>query len=105
MSLPFLLCSATSNTNLSSLYCAGNIAGPHLFLANEAPRYPTAIRGLAGAYVGAMGLQIIYTTYCWFDNRKKQRQGLLDGASSGEEAMESFEDLTDKENKHFRYSL
>ncbi|KAH8690122.1 MFS transporter [Talaromyces proteolyticus] len=87
------------------LYCAGNIAGPHLFLENEVPRYPTAIKGLAGAYAGAMGLQIIYTGYCYLENRKKQKMGLLGEANIAEEAMESFNDLTDKQNKHFRYRI
>ncbi|KAL3439899.1 major facilitator superfamily domain-containing protein [Aspergillus insuetus] len=87
------------------IYCAGNIAGPHLFLASEVPRYPTAIKGLAGSYGAAMGLQIIYTAYCYFENSKKEREGLLEGADSAEAAMESFEDLTDKKNKHFRYRV
>ncbi|CAI6093136.1 unnamed protein product [Clonostachys chloroleuca] len=87
------------------IYCAGNIAGPHLFLAAEVPRYPTAIKGLAGAYAGAMGLQIIYTTYCYLENRRKQKEGLLHAPNSTEDALESFDDLTDKENKHFRYCI
>ncbi|KAJ5806404.1 MFS transporter [Penicillium pulvis] len=87
------------------LYCAGNIAGPHFFLASEAPRYPTAIKGLAGSYAGAMGLQIIYTCYCLFENRNKERKGLLHRTTSTEEAMEGFEDLTDKQNQHFRYRI
>ncbi|CAI7598921.1 unnamed protein product [Penicillium glandicola] len=86
-------------------YCAGNIAGPHLFLASEAPRYPTAIKGLAGSYAAAMGLQIIYTGYCYFENRSKQNKGILDDVNFNEEAMEGFEDLTDKQNKHFRYRI
>jgi hypothetical protein len=52
-----------------------------------------------------MGLQIIYTAYCYFENRKKEREGLLEGADSAEAAMEGFEDLTDKQNKHFRYRV
>jgi hypothetical protein len=91
--------------NLIRIYCAGNIAGPHLFLAAEVPRYPTAIKGLAGAYAGAMGLQIIYTTYCYLENRRKQKEGLLHAPNSTEDALESFDDLTDKENKHFRYCI
>jgi hypothetical protein len=87
------------------LYCAGNIAGPHLFLSSEAPRYPTAIKGLAGSYAGAMGLQIIYTSYCFFENRKKEKKGLLHESNSTEEAMEGFDDLTDKQNRHFRYRI
>ncbi|KAL1897878.1 hypothetical protein Sste5346_003730 [Sporothrix stenoceras] len=87
------------------IYCAGNIAGPHLFLASEAPRYPTAIKGLAGSYGSAIGLQIIYTTWCWMENRAKARKGLLDEVTATEAAMEGFEDLTDKQNKHFRYRI
>ncbi|KAL4906381.1 hypothetical protein BDW74DRAFT_190114 [Aspergillus multicolor] len=89
------------------LYCAGNIAGPHLFLHAETPRYPTAIKGLAGSYAGAMGLQVIYTVYCAWENRRKRRVGLLDEAAvnAAEVAMEGFEDLTDRENRHFRYRI
>lgn len=87
------------------IYCAGNIVGPHLFLASEAPRYPTAIKGLAGSYGAAIGLQAIYTTWCWMENRAKARAGLLDEATATETALEGFEDLTDKQNKHFRYRL
>ena len=52
-----------------------------------------------------MGLQVIYTGYCYFENKQKQKNGLLGQATSTEEAMESFTDLTDKENKHFRYRI
>lgn len=91
--------------NITSLYCAGNIAGPHLFLPSEIPRYPTAIRGLAGAYGSAMGLQIIYTTYCYLENKRKEKKGALSEVDATEEAMEGFEDLTDRQNKHFRYCI
>ncbi|KAL4951934.1 major facilitator superfamily domain-containing protein [Aspergillus filifer] len=87
------------------VYCAGNIGGPHLFLSSEVPRYETAIKGLAGSYAAAMGLQIIYTAYCWVENWRKERDGMLEGADSVEAAMESFEDLTDKQNRHFRYRV
>lgn len=52
-----------------------------------------------------MGLQIIYTCYCFFENGNKGRKGLLNGTNSTEEAMEGFEDLTDKQNQHFRYRI
>ena len=90
---------------MNRLYCAGNIAGPHLFLASEAPRYPTAIRGLLGSYAGAMGLQILYTALGYFENLSKAKKGLLSEADETQRALEGFEDLTDKENKHFRYQL
>ncbi|KAL4928124.1 uncharacterized protein BDV17DRAFT_291871 [Aspergillus undulatus] len=91
-------------TGLRLIYCAGIIAGPHLFLSSEVPRYETAIKGLAGSYTAAMGLQLIYTGYCWFENRRKEREGLLVGADSVEAALESFEHLTDEQNRQFSVS-
>lgn len=76
-----------------------------MFLASEAPRYPTAIKALAGAYGAAMGLQIIYTAYCYVENRNKAKKGLLTEADFKQEALESFDDLTDKQNRHFRYKI
>ncbi|KAL4806812.1 major facilitator superfamily domain-containing protein [Aspergillus unguis] len=89
------------------LYCAGNIAGPHLFVPSESPRYPTAIKGLTGSYAIAMGMQIIYTASSYFENRRKARKGLLDeeATDSVQTALEGFEDLTDKQNQHFRYRI
>lgn len=52
-----------------------------------------------------MGLQIIYTTLCVFENNRKKKKGFLNSGGSAEEAIEGFEDLTDKENQHFRYRI
>ncbi|KAJ5611395.1 MFS transporter [Penicillium lagena] len=87
------------------VYCAGNIIGPHFFIDTEVPRYPSAIKGLAGAYTAAIGLQAIYTASCFLENRQKQEKGLFSEVNFTEEAMESFEDLTDKQNKHFKYRI
>ena len=85
-------------------YCAGNITGPHLFLANEAPRYFTAIKGLLGTYCALIFFQVIYTAWCWFDNKARDKKGLH--AQREEEVLfEGYDDLTDKQNKHFRYKV
>lgn len=80
-----------------------SIIGPHLFLSTEAPRYPTAIKGLLGTYCAAIALQGLYTLWCWVDNQTRDKLG--QHAEVEEELMEGFEDLTDKQNKHFRYRL
>ena len=85
------------------LFCVGNIAGPHLFLAHELPRYPTAIKGLLGTYCAAIVLQSLYTVWCWVENKRRDREGLH--LATELELMEGYEDKTDKENKHFRYTL
>ncbi|KAI1380383.1 MFS general substrate transporter [Hypoxylon crocopeplum] len=84
-------------------YVVGNIIGPHLFLSTEVPRYPTAIKGLLGTYCAVIFFQGLYTLWCWFDNRERDRKGLR--ADVVEEQLEGYEDLTDKQNKHFRYKL
>ncbi|EER24843.1 Major Facilitator Superfamily protein [Coccidioides posadasii C735 delta SOWgp] len=84
-------------------YCAGNIAGPHLFIAHEAPRYMSAIKGLLATYGAGIVLQVFYTTLCYFDNKSRDRLGQC--TDEAEEALEGFEDMTDKENRNFRYRL
>jgi hypothetical protein len=42
-------------------YVVGNIIGPQMFRASEAPRYPTAIKGLLGTYCAIIFFQGLYT--------------------------------------------
>ncbi|KIX03614.1 uncharacterized protein Z518_07167 [Rhinocladiella mackenziei CBS 650.93] len=85
-------------------YCAGNITGPHLFLPSESPRYFTAIRGLLGTYCALVFFQVIYSTWCYFENKARDRKG-LHAERIQEELLEGFDDLTDKQNLHFRYKI
>lgn len=85
------------------MYCAGNIAGPHMFLDSEAPRYPTAIKGLLGAYAAMVVFTITYWALCWTNNKRRDRRG--ERADQVQEGLEGFDDLTDRENHHFRYRL
>ncbi len=86
-----------------SVYCGGNIAGPHLFLPSETPRYFSAIKGLLVAYCIAAGLQAVYSTLCYLENKRRDREGFR--ADEEVEALEGFGDLSDKENVHFRYRI
>ncbi|PVH82427.1 MFS general substrate transporter [Cadophora sp. DSE1049] len=85
------------------VYCGGNIAGPHIFIPSQAPRYFGAIKGLLVAYCIAAGLQIVYSTLCYMENKRRDKAGLV--ADAEVEALEGFGDLTDKENVHFRYRI
>ncbi|KAM0809056.1 hypothetical protein AB5N19_09399 [Seiridium cardinale] len=85
-------------------YVVGNIIGPQMFRASESPRYPTAIKGLLGTYCAVIFFQGLYTLWCWIENKRRDKQGMHAEASE-EELFEGFDDLTDKENKHFRYKL
>jgi MFS family permease len=85
-------------------YVVGNIVGPHMFLTAEAPRYPTAIKGLLGTYCAVIFFQALYTLWCWIENKRRDKLSMHTEVSE-EELFEGFDDLTDKENKHFRYTL
>ncbi|KAI6088691.1 MFS general substrate transporter [Hypoxylon rubiginosum] len=85
-------------------YVVGNIIGPHLFLSSEVPRYPTAIKGLLGTYCAVALIQGVYTLWCWYDNKQRDKLG-MHAEVLEEELLEGFDDLTDKQNKHFRYKL
>jgi hypothetical protein len=82
-----------SDHTSSRFYCAGNIAGPHLFLGQKAPRYHTAIKGLIAAYGICMVLQAAYTTLCFLQNKSRDRKH--QHVAEVQEALEGFEDLTD----------
>ncbi|KAH6712288.1 MFS transporter [Leptodontidium sp. MPI-SDFR-AT-0119] len=85
------------------VYCSGNIAGPHIFIPPQAPRYFGAIKGLLVAYCIDAGLQVAYTAVCYMENKRREKAGLV--ADAEVEALEGFGDLTDKENVHFRYRI
>lgn len=73
-------------------------------LVAGAPRYYTAICGLLGIYCGLVLFQLIYTMWCWVENRRRDQT--VSGEESQEDSWEDgFPDLTDKENVHFRYRL
>ncbi|KAL1896138.1 hypothetical protein Sste5346_004880 [Sporothrix stenoceras] len=90
-------------------FSAGMIGGPHLFIAKEALRYPTAIIGLLSSYGAAMVLQAMYTALCYFQNKARdEKYGRpADGGdrATDDGALRGFEDQTDMENKDFRFSL
>lgn len=86
------------------MYCAGNICSPHMFLGSEAPRYHTAIKGLLGAYCALIVFTVAYWMLCLTQNRLRDRKH-EEGATLLQEGLEGFDDLTDKENHHFRYRL
>ncbi|KAF2102557.1 MFS transporter [Rhizodiscina lignyota] len=80
-------------------YCLGNFLGPLVFKESEAPLYPTGWITTVVTSAAAVVLVIAYRFVCYFDNKKRDQ--------SGEEAFEHAyeDDLTDKKNPQFRYTL
>jgi hypothetical protein len=81
-------------------FCIGNIIGPETFRDKDAPKYIpaklTIVVILAVAIVLTAALDMLYH----LDNKKRDREEVQELPRDYE-----FLDLTDKENRHFRYLL
>ncbi|GAB7356839.1 hypothetical protein MBLNU459_g7713t1 [Dothideomycetes sp. NU459] len=96
-----LTCSAMSFI----LWCVGNIVGPQLFKATEAPRYQTGTRGMLVAICLVEVLTIALGVYYYLVNKSRDRRVAAQAAVSGGGIEEEFVDKTDKENwVKFRYA-
>jgi hypothetical protein len=79
------------------------ILGPFLFLAQEAPRYFTAVKALASLYGACILIAGTFGYVMLRANRSRDRHVAAVGEAPLDE--QSFMDHTDFENKAFRYRL
>ncbi|KEF58114.1 uncharacterized protein A1O9_06037 [Exophiala aquamarina CBS 119918] len=81
-------------------YCLGNFLGPLVFRTEEAPKYNTGwITTVVTSIVAAI-LAIVYRVICSRENKKRDQNGEMEAY---EHAYE--DDLTDRKNPQFRYTL
>ncbi|KAK4621488.1 hypothetical protein CLAFUW4_07181 [Fulvia fulva] len=90
-------------------YCVGNIIGPQTFKSNEAPAYTSAyIAMLVGYCVKLTAVCMLYF-YMWGANKKRDWEAANQGMLSEEEEKAAIEngmhDMTELDNKGFRYVL
>lgn len=91
---------------IAGSFSVGNIIGPQTFQAKDAPQYiPAKIIVLATQGGGALFAVILFLYYLWANNRKASW-----GSGNAEEAVDAendedgkWENLTDRQNKLFRY--
>ncbi len=83
-------------------YAVGNMVGPQTFRDKEAPDYVSAKVGVMACY--AVCLLCFPAMYLlnWRENRRRDMTG---EGYYGHEMKQAFADLTDMENKEFRYTL
>jgi MFS family permease len=62
-------------------YCAGNIAGPQLFISAEAPLYPTAFRAIMICYALVVGLCAVLRVYLQLLNKKRRQTEGIEGSA------------------------
>ncbi|EXJ91985.1 hypothetical protein A1O3_00535 [Capronia epimyces CBS 606.96] len=91
----------TMNAIFFTAYCVGNILGPQVFKASDAPDYSHGYAGLLACVVVAIASISAYGVLCWRENKKRDREGV--GAEQISE--DAFSDRTDQEKREFRYAF
>ncbi|KAJ5516056.1 hypothetical protein N7527_007616 [Penicillium freii] len=86
-------------------YCAGNIIGPHAFLAKEAPIYQTGVKLILSCSSAQAALAVLLRFV--LARRNKQRDAAAAAVGQIESSIDQSAgaDLTDFENPNFRYVL
>lgn len=84
-------------------WAAGNAVGPQVFRDKDAPRYYLAFSILIGCF--GLLMIILFCLRLWYSIQNRKRDARV---ASGEVVADvnfthAFEDITDRENPHFRY--
>ncbi|OQE28676.1 hypothetical protein PENSTE_c003G01506 [Penicillium steckii] len=85
-------------------WAAGNSIGPQVFRDKDAPRYYMAFSILLGCF--GLVVIILLALRVWYSvqNRKKDAKIASGEVAPDVDFTHGFEDITDRENPHFRYS-
>ncbi|VUC21473.1 unnamed protein product [Clonostachys rosea] len=96
---------ATVNAVAFIGYCVGNMIGPQMFKAQEAPTYPSGFVGMIGCWAAVFVEALVLLFYLKRENRRRDRLQAQDGEtpSDSQDDMDNFSDKTDLENLSFRY--
>jgi len=90
-------------------YCVGNIIGPQTFITSEAPRYHSAYIAMLVGYSVKLAMVVVLYIYMFRSNKRRDREQAERGEGSGEEEREAVEkgmlDMTEIDNRGFRYIL
>ncbi|KAI0480887.1 MFS general substrate transporter [Xylariaceae sp. FL0804] len=91
-------------------YCVGNIIGPQTFIESEAPLYTSAYVALLIGYTIKTVMVVVLWVYMWMVNKKRDREAAISGSHlTDEQEREAIEkgmqDMTELDNKGFRYVL
>ncbi|KAI4868448.1 MFS general substrate transporter [Hypoxylon rubiginosum] len=91
-------------------YCIGNIIGPQTFIETEAPFYTSAYVAMLIGYSMKTVMVIVLYLYMYAVNKKRDREAATTSSGLSEEqekeAIEQgMQDVTELDNKGFRYVL
>ncbi|KAL4955488.1 hypothetical protein BDW69DRAFT_182516 [Aspergillus filifer] len=85
-------------------YCTGDIIGPQLFLDDEAPKYPTGMKGVLAGFALAIFFPVLLYIYYEFENRRRDRK-YGQGQDSANYVTEDLLNRTDRQIPSFLYTL
>lgn len=89
---------ATGTALVFLAYCAGNIIGPHAFLSEEAPTYPTGCTVILACSVTQAAVAFALRLLLIRRNRKRDALAAANGAANAQDATEEIAaDQTDFE--------
>ncbi|KAF4556757.1 MFS-type transporter-like protein 16 [Elsinoe fawcettii] len=89
---------------LAASFSVGNIIGPQTFQARDAPQFlPAKITVLAAVCSGAFVSFVLMCFYKWQNSIRDKKYGKVEHVVLGDE--ETWANLTDRENKSFRYVI
>lgn len=86
-------------------YCAGNIIGPHAFLDEESPTYPTGCKLILACAAAQMCVALCLRMLLTRRNKKREEAAAARVGQTNDDAYFDGADITDFENPHFRYAL
>ncbi|KAI1847722.1 hypothetical protein JX266_006217 [Neoarthrinium moseri] len=87
----------TMNAALLMSFCLGNIIGPLTFRDADKPNYLPAKIAIVATSAAAVALTAVLMAYYSWENKRRDKLHV------GHKENSEFMDLTDKENKEFRY--
>ena len=81
----------------------GYLIGPQTFRSDQAPKYTGGVIGMLACFAVSIVLLLCYWVVAAVENRiKDKRTGPVNKNEEG--IVESFVDLTDREQEDFRYT-
>ncbi|KAK4985120.1 hypothetical protein LTR50_006180 [Elasticomyces elasticus] len=93
----------TMNAILLMSFCLGNIIGPLTFRKNDAPNYIPAKITIIVTCTAAIAFSLMLRAYYVWENKRRDR--LVEESGVRHKTDVEFSDVTDRENREFRYRL
>lgn len=85
-------------------YCVGNIAGPFFYKTDQAPVYTLGIWSMIASHLIEITTVVVMRfALQWENKRRDLKYGPVEDLDERDVSATAFGDLTDKENRNFRY--